>query len=160
MTSWQAHQLVLGLSVMCAMVWVEFGLGLMPCTLCWLQQMIWISFMLTLLGVLIRPHRLWFWLRLLCMVLGFAVAARHCWLQLNHAISTGVCLPPAFSMGAQWLRLWQGSPSCHTLHWQYFGWSLPQWSLVGYCYGLCLLYGEFYNRDKGACAYNNHFTPD
>ena len=120
-----------------------------PCPLCILQRVafLWMG-MIALLAVIHNPGRggqqIYAWLVGLGAVLGAMVAGRHVWLQNLPPGEVPECGPGLnymlenFPMSEVFSTVLYGSGSCAEVKWDFFGLSMPMWTLVWYV-GLGLL---------------------
>ncbi|MCP3748461.1 disulfide bond formation protein B [Pseudomonas sp. SBB6] len=129
--------------VQAAAVYLEFGLGLVPCPLCYSQRLFLGAFALVCLCALVHsPGRLgtrvYAALALFCATGGALLAARHVWLQGNPALSSIEC-QPAFDYVIESMPMVQvikvmviGSADCVPINWSFLDLTLPEWSLLSF----------------------------
>ncbi len=120
-----------------------------PCPLCILQRVafLWMG-VIALLAVIHNPGRggqqIYAWLVGLGAVLGAMIAGRHVWLQNLPPGEVPECGPGLnymlenFPMSEVFSTVLYGSGSCAEVKWDFFGLSMPMWTLVWYV-GLGLL---------------------
>jgi disulfide bond formation protein DsbB len=114
-----------------------------PCPLCILQRLafIWMG-VAALLAVLHNPARrgqqIYAWLVGLGAILGALIAGRHAWLQSLPPGEVPECGPGLnymlenFPLSEVISTVLYGSGSCAEVKWQFFGLSMPMWTLLWY----------------------------
>jgi protein dithiol:quinone oxidoreductase len=130
-------------------VYMQYGLHLVPCILCYIQRII----MLFLLGCtllkcwrLVYTQKTWLFdvLCFLGLVLGGVLAYHHVYLQQNPHLYVDACLP---SLGILWRYydwskvlqlLFNASHGCNEIMWRFWGVTIPGWLFLGYCFLLIL----------------------
>ena len=122
---------------------IEYGFGLEPCPLCYLQRgMLFILFLVFCLGVLqnCRQHGRLVYCAILFVfsLLGGALASRQLWLQYISPMHESSCLP-GFAKMLALMPLWevlketlQGSQECGQIDFSFLGLPLSAWSLFSF----------------------------
>ncbi|WP_422418142.1 disulfide bond formation protein B [Pseudomonas sp. GZD-222] len=130
--------------------YLEWGMALAPCPLCYSQRLFLGGFALVCLCAVVHAPgyqgtRIYAALALLCATGGALLAARHVWLQGTPPLHIG-CQP---SMGyfAEHLPLGQlleimvlGSPECMPINWSFLDLTVPEWSLLSFVLLAALLF--------------------
>lgn len=122
---------------------LEYGFGLEPCPLCWLQRFAMLGVALvSLVGLLHGPNGWGRWIYALLALLaagaGAGIAGRHVWLQSLPADQVPACGP-----GLDYLMdilpltevlrvVLRGDASCANIEAAFLGLSLPAWTLIGF----------------------------
>jgi disulfide bond formation protein DsbB len=121
----------------------EYGFGLEPCSLCYLQRcMLFILSLVFCLGVLqnCQQHGRLVYCAILfvCSMLGGALASRQLWLQYVSPPHESSCLP-GFEKMLELMPLWealketlQGSQECSQMSFTFLNLPLSAWSLFGF----------------------------
>ncbi|CAM3620004.1 disulfide bond formation protein B [compost metagenome] len=135
--------LLASILVQAAAYYLEFGMGLVPCPLCYSQRLFLGAFaVVCLCAVVHSPGRLgtriYAALALFFAAGGALLAARHVWLQGNPALSSTEC-EPAFDYVIESMPTLQvikamviGSPDCVPINWSFLDLTLPEWSLLSF----------------------------
>ena len=129
--------------LMAAALYLEHGVGLVPCPLCIVQRLCVIGFgLVCLIAALHNPGRtgvrLYALAAFLVAAAGAGTAGRQVWLQGVPADQLPACLPNLdYMMEAlpfqEIVRLvLHGSADCAEVNWTLFGMSVPEWSLLGF----------------------------
>ena len=128
-------------SLMGFALYLQYHDFLDPCPLCIVQRLgfMWIG-AFALLAAIVNPSRKWqkiySWIITLGAVLGGAVAGRHVWMQHLPADQVPDCGPGLnymldnFPLSEVFSTVFLGSGSCADVKWQFFGLSMPEWSLL------------------------------
>lgn len=122
---------------------LQYGLGLEPCSLCWFQRYAMFAVgVVFLLGALHGPGAWGRWVyalgAALFAVAGVALASRHVWLQSLPPGQVPACAPSLeYLMGMlPWQQVismvWRGDTSCATIKAAFLGLGLPAWTLLGF----------------------------
>ncbi|MGV8919370.1 MAG: disulfide bond formation protein B [Pseudomonas sp.] len=135
--------------IMGAVIYLEHGVGLVPCPLCIVQRIFVIAFgLISLAAFLHGPGktgwRIYSALILICALAGAGTAGRQVWLQTDPAQDLSSCMA-----GLQYLLqampfnkvvslLFDGTADCAVVNWTLFGMSVTEWSLLAFA-GLILL---------------------
>lgn len=143
--------------------YLEYALGLLPCSLCILQRGVFIlmAFIMSV-AALHNPRQvgvqIYGLITLLLSISGALLAGRQVWLHLQTHVPAEVCLPGFSYMVAhlplsQALRLMlAGSDDCGVVTWRFLGWSIPEWTLLCFIlFGILSLFQiirVFYTRPK------------
>ncbi len=120
-----------------------------PCPLCIFDRVFLLGIIVTtLLAALLNPQRLgqrFFALLVLLFVAGgLTSSGRHVWLQHLPADQVPTCGPglnyilDAFPLGKAIEMIFRGSGECAEIHWQFFGFTLPEVTLM-----MFMIYGVF-----------------
>jgi disulfide bond formation protein DsbB len=131
------------MSIMGAALYLEYEVGLQPCSLCIAQRFFVVLFGVSCLLAAVhfprtRGIRVYSAIALLSAVLGGFAATRQLWLQDHADISALTCHPGLWQMLQhapilQTLKvLALGTPDCGSVTWTLLGLSLPEWSLLGF----------------------------
>lgn len=136
------------LAVLGAAFYLEFQVGLEPCSLCITQRVLLGA--IALLGLVVALHspgrigwRIYSALVLTTAIAGGLSATRQIWLQSQAPMPSQGCHPglhymmQIWSPGELWHALLLGTPECARINWTLFGLSLPEWSLLAFA-GLAL----------------------
>jgi disulfide bond formation protein DsbB len=130
-------------SIMGAALYLEYEVGLQPCSLCIVQRFFVVVFGLCCLAAAVhfprtRGLRIYTAIALLSTLLGGLAATRQLWLQ-DHADTAAVTCHPGLWQMLQHAPLLQalkvlvmGTPDCGSVNWTLLGLSLPEWSLLGF----------------------------
>lgn len=129
--------------VMGASLYLEHGVGLVPCSLCLVQRLFLAGFCLvSLLGVLHGPARIgcrvYGALGLLFALAGAATAARQVLLQQVPLEELMICQPGLHCLMQQvsffkaLLLMFRATAECAQIHWTLFDLSIPEWSLLAF----------------------------
>ena len=121
--------------------WLQYGEGLEPCPLCWLQRIAFVVVALIfLVGTFHEPGRVGAWIYALLLLvvagIGAALATRQVWLQ-----SLPKDQVPACGMGVSYMleslpfvdairRMLEGSGECAEKAWVFLGLSIAGWTLA------------------------------
>lgn len=141
-------------TLLAAAYYMQFGLGLEPCSLCILQRIALIALALVFLGAGVhapsgRVRFVWAGLVALTAGAGIAIAGRHVWLQSLPADLVPACGPglnylidvlPLFDALAE---AFHGSGECAKVDWTFLGLALPAWTLLSF---IALGVGGFVNN--------------
>ncbi|KJK15187.1 disulfide bond formation protein B [Pseudomonas sp. NPDC087612] len=129
--------------VQAAAYYLEFGMGLVPCPLCYSQRLFLGAFALVCLCAVVHSPgrlgtRIYAALALFFATGGALLAARHVWLQGNPALSSIEC-EPAFDYVLESMPMLQvvkamiiGSPDCVPITWSFLDLTIPEWSLLSF----------------------------
>lgn len=129
--------------------YLEWGMALEPCPLCYSQRLFLVGFVLICLcAVAHAPGRLgtciYATLALLFALSGALLAARHVWLQ--GAQLANISCQPSMSYFFESLPLSQllkvmvlGSPDCMPISWSFLDLTVPEWSLLSFVLLVALL---------------------
>lgn len=129
--------------IMGAAFYLEYQVGLQPCSLCIVQRFFLALFGLACLGAAVhfpgtRGMRAYTGFSLFCALLGGLAATRQLWLQ-NHAEPWAVSCHPGLWQMLQSAPLSQavrvlvlGTPDCGSINWTLLDLSLPEWSLLAF----------------------------
>lgn len=131
-----------------AALYLEYQVGLQPCSLCIVQRFFVAVFGLCCLGAAVQQPatfgmRVYNGVALLAALLGALAATRQLWLQNQLQPGLATCHPGLWQMLqhaplAQTLKvLVLGTPDCGSINWSLLDLSLPEWSLLGFA-GLAL----------------------
>jgi len=131
------------MSIMGAALYLEYEVGLQPCSLCIVQRFFVAVFGLSCLAAAVhfprtRGLRIYTAVALLSALLGGLAATRQLWLQEHADTSAITCHPSLWQMLhhaplLQTLKvLVMGTPDCGSVNWTLLGLSLPEWSLLGF----------------------------
>ncbi len=131
-----------------AALYMQFGRGLQPCTMCIIQRYAFVIAGVCALFAWVLPFR---WIRVVLVALGIAgalmgigAAIRNLWVMAHPEILCGLDPVELFLNGlptAQWLPgLFVASGLCSTPIPPLFGLPLPAWSLLGLI-ALAILFG-------------------
>ncbi|MCY1393428.1 disulfide bond formation protein B [compost metagenome] len=143
------------LMIIGAVVYLEYGVGLKPCPLCWVQQFFLVGFGATcLLAFIHAPARLGryaYWGAAFTFALfGALAASRQVWLQSNAAVPEQACHPSLQHM-IQTLPLRQviesllfGTPDCVLVKWTLVGMSVAEWSLLAFAGMMVFSFMQFF----------------
>lgn len=129
--------------VMAASLYLEYGVGLEPCSLCVVQRLFLACFCLvSLLGALHGPGRVgcrvYGALGLAFALAGAATAARQVLLQQIPPEELMICQPGLHCLleqvsPLQALQLmFRATAECAQIHWTLFDLSIPEWSLLAF----------------------------
>ncbi|BBP80123.1 disulfide bond formation protein B [Pseudomonas gingeri NCPPB 3146 = LMG 5327] len=129
--------------VMGASLYLEYGVGLEPCSLCVMQRLFLGGFCLvSLVGALHGPARIGRWvygaLGLLFVLAGAATAARQVLLQRVPIEELMICQPGLHCLMQQvspfkaLVLMFRATAECAQIHWTLFDLSLPEWSLLAF----------------------------
>lgn len=136
------------LAVLGAAFYLEFQVGLEPCSLCITQRVLLAAIALVALVVALHSPgrtgwRIYSALALMASLAGALSATRQIWLQSQSPILSQGCHPgleyvmQVWSRAELWHALVLGTPECARINWTLFGLSLPEWSLLAFA-GLAL----------------------
>ncbi|MDD1012476.1 disulfide bond formation protein B [Pseudomonas rubra] len=129
--------------VQAAAYYLEFGMGLVPCPLCYSQRLFLGAFALVCLCAVVHSPgrlgtRIYAALALFFATGGALLAARHVWLQGNSALA-GIECEPAFDYVIENMPVLQviqamlvGSPDCVPINWSFLDLTIPEWSLLSF----------------------------
>ena len=129
--------------IMGAALYLEYQVGLQPCSLCIVQRVFVVVFGLCMLAAALQfpgtaGMRVYNGLGLVSTALGALAATRQLWLQ-NHAEHwAATCHPGLWQMlqHAPLARTLEvlvlGTPDCGSITWTFLDLSLPEWSLLGF----------------------------
>ena len=147
------------LLVLVGSVYLQYGMGLSPCVLCWLQRGIVGSLALVLLVRIFHnpSHRWAYWCYAAALLflptMGGLLAGYHVWLQHQPVQAQAQCLP---SLGYLWShvswlefihRLVEQHQGCVQVMWSFLHLSIPAWLLVFYgVLGVALVWGALRYR--------------
>ncbi|NWB91173.1 disulfide bond formation protein B [Pseudomonas agarici] len=129
--------------VMGASLYLEYGVGLKPCSLCVMQRLFLGGFCLvSLMGALHGPARIGRWvygaLGLLFVLAGAATAVRQVLLQRVPLEELMICQPGLHCLMQQvspfkaLILMFRATAECAQIHWTLFDLSLPEWSLLAF----------------------------
>ena len=136
-------------TVLSVSLYLEYGPGLKPCSLCWVQRFFLLAFCIVNLIAYAhasRPKRVMSY-SIVSLVLAFAgamSAVRQVILlrvppeQLMFCQPDFICMLHNFSLKTALSALFRGSEECVHVSWTVFGLSIPELSLLAFT-GLCLL---------------------
>lgn len=130
-------------SIMGAALYLEYEVGLQPCSLCIVQRFFVAAFGVSCLAAAVhfprtRGMRIYTAIALLSALLGGLAATRQLWLQDHADASAITCHPSLWQMLhhaplLQTLKvLVMGTPDCGSVNWTLLSLSLPEWSLLGF----------------------------
>jgi disulfide bond formation protein DsbB len=130
-------------AIMGAALYLEYEVGLQPCSLCIVQRFFVSGFGVCCLAAAVHfPRRfgmrIYSGVALLSALLGSLAATRQLWLQENADTSTAICHPGLWQMLQQGSLLQTlkilvlGTPDCAAVNWTLLSLSLPEWSLLGF----------------------------
>jgi len=136
------------LAVLGAAFYLEFQVGLEPCSLCITQRVLLGAVALVALVVAVHSPgrvgwRIYSALALAVAIAGALSATRQIWLQSQPPMLSQGCHPgleymiQVWSPAEVWHALLLGTPECARINWTLFGLSLPEWSLLAFA-GLAL----------------------
>lgn len=137
-----------GVAAMSYAFYLQYYEYLDPCPLCIFDRVFLLGIMLTLLAAAIHNpsrsgQRIYAALCLLFTAGGLASSSRHVWLQHLPADQVPACGPglnyllDAFPISEVLEMVFRGSGECAEIHWQFFGFSLPEITLLMFfCYGI------------------------
>lgn len=120
---------------------VEYVDFLMPCNLCILQRVVFIAIGMLFLLASLKPvkyigRKLFGVLLLISCGIGIAIAGRHVWLQSLPPELVPDC-GPSLQMMMENTSVWSAvssvlsaSGSCAEIQWQFWGLSMPTWTLI------------------------------
>lgn len=129
--------------MLAAAFYLEWGMALVPCPLCYSQRLLLGGFALVCLCAIVqapghRGVRIYAGLALLFASVGALLAARHVWLQgIPLPSSNGCQLPLAYFSESMPLNqllkaMVVGSPDCVQINWSFLDLTLPEWSLLSF----------------------------
>lgn len=128
--------------VLAIALYLEWGVALAPCSLCYSQRLSLLGFVLVCLCAVVHfPGRLGTYvyaaLALLFASVGALLAARHVWLQGASALTFGC--QPSMNYFIESLPLSQllkimvlGSAECVPINWSFLDLTIPEWSLLSF----------------------------
>lgn len=127
--------------------YLQYGLGLQPCPLCYVQRAIVIAFALVCLVATVHnpkatARKLYALLMTLIAGSGIAAAGRQIWLQQLPKDQLPACLPSlefmleAFPLQEVISKMLYGSSDCAEVSWTLFGFSIAELSIIGF---VCML---------------------
>lgn len=134
--------------IMGAALYLEYEVGLQPCSLCIVQRFFLAVFGISCLAAAVHfPRgsglRIYAGMGLVSALLGGLAATRQLWLQDNADPAAVTCHPGLWHL-LQHAPLLQtlkvlvlGTPDCGSINWTLLSLSLPEWSLLGFA-GLAL----------------------
>lgn len=137
--------------MLAAAYYLEWGLGQVPCPLCYSQRLLLGAFALVCLCALVhcprrRGTRVYAALALFCATLGATLAGRHVWLQGLQSAVSSECQPPLYVLDSMppsqlFKAMVLGSPDCVPITWSFLDLTIPEWSLLAFVLlaGLTLL---------------------
>ncbi|MGH8381662.1 disulfide bond formation protein B [Pseudomonas sp.] len=128
--------------MLAAASYLEWGMALEPCPLCYSQRLCLGGFTVVCLCAVVQAPgrlgtRIYAALALLCAAGGALLAARHVWLQGTPPLNIGC----QSSMGyfaesmplSQLLKIMVlGSPECMPINWSFLDLTIPEWSLLSF----------------------------
>lgn len=141
--------------LMAGALFFQYGLGLEPCPLCYVQRFEVIAFgVVSLLAALHNPaalgRRMYAALMLIIAVLGIATAGRQIWLQHLPKDQLPACLPPlefmmeTFPLKEVIVKMLYGSSDCAEVTWTFLGLNIAEFSMISFilmaCWSLWLLF--------------------
>lgn len=123
--------------------YLQHGLGLEPCPLCYVQRgEVMLFGLIALLATLHNPagfgRRVYAGLMLLVAAAGIATAGRQIWLQHLPKDQLPECLPPlefmleAFPLRDVLVKMLYGSADCAEVVWTLFGLNIAEMSMIGF----------------------------
>ncbi|MFK0085935.1 disulfide bond formation protein B [Pseudomonas sp. NPDC090755] len=123
--------------------YLEWGMGLAPCPLCYSQRLFLGAFALVCLCALVQaPGRLgvrvYAALALFFATGGAILAARHVWLQGIPSRVAADCAPPlgyvieSMPLGQVFKAMVVGSPDCVPINWSFLDLTIAEWSLLSF----------------------------
>lgn len=121
-----------------ASLYLEYAVGLEPCSLCIVQRLFLIAFTAICLIAAVHGPKRWgcylYWLLAVLSCLGGTVTAwRHVLLQsasaTTHSPGLG-CMPENMSWLWALKQAFQGAADCTHILWTLFDMSIPEWSLL------------------------------
>lgn len=145
--------------VICAALYLEHGVGLVPCPLCIVQRVFVIAFgIICLVAFLHAPGkngwRVYSLLTLLCALAGAGTAGRQVWLQTAPAQDLSSCLPSmdylfeTMPFTQVIARVFDGTADCAEINWTLFGMSVPEWSLLAFAGMILFAAYQLFQRDR------------
>jgi len=122
--------------------YLEWGMALEPCPLCYSQRLFLGGFALVCLCAVIqapgpRGTRIYAALALIFAMAGALLAARHVWLQGTPAVNV-LCQPSmayffeSMPMSQLLEIMLLGSPECVPINWSFLDLTVPEWSLLSF----------------------------
>lgn len=129
--------------MLAAAFYLEWGMALTPCPLCYSQRMLLGSFALVCLCAVVQAPgrlgaRIYAVLAMLFAAGGALLAARHVWLQSTSLpLGIGCQLPMDYVVESmplgQLLKVMViGSPDCVPINWSFLDLTIPEWSLLSF----------------------------
>jgi len=149
-----------GVLAMAYAFYLQYFEYLEPCPLCIFDRVFLLGIMLTLLAAAIhnparKGQRGYAACCLLFTTGGLISSARHVWLQHLPADQVPACGPglnyllDAFPLSQVLEMVFRGSGECAEIHWQFFGFTLPEVTLLMFiCYALFNLLQLFRKNDQ------------
>jgi len=134
--------LLVSVLMLAVALYLEWGMALEPCPLCYSQRLFLGGFAwVCLCAVVQAPGRLgtriYATLALLFATAGALLAGRHVWLQGTPTLNVGC--QPSMSYFVESLPLNQvlkimvlGSPECVPINWSFLDLTIPEWSLLSF----------------------------
>ncbi|MFQ6574854.1 disulfide bond formation protein B [Pseudomonas sp. UM16] len=134
--------LLVSVLMLAAAFYLEWGMALQPCPLCYSQRLLLAGYVLSCLCAVVQAPgylgtRIYAALALCCATAGGLLAARHVWLQSTPPVNIGC--EPALSYFIENLPLSQllkimvfGSPDCVPINWSFLDLTIPEWSLLSF----------------------------
>lgn len=110
--------------------YLEWQQGIVPCSLCYVQRVVFmILLLISLIAAIHHTHKkgqlIYLALLIVSALTGAGIAAWQVWLQASNGSNTA-CLPNIGPLG-EWL---ESSGGCGEISWQFWGVSIPGWSLL------------------------------
>jgi disulfide bond formation protein DsbB len=144
--------------VICAALYLEYGVGLAPCPLCIVQRAFVIAFgVICLIAFFHAPGktgwRIYSLLILLCALAGAAAAGRQVWLQSVPMDDFTSCMhTPGSVLAAMPLtqilaQVFNGIAGCTEINWSLFGMSIAEWSLLAFAGMILFAAYHLFQRD-------------
>ncbi|MNG09930.1 Disulfide bond formation protein B [compost metagenome] len=134
--------LLVSVLMLASAFYLEWGMALEPCPLCYSQRLLLAGYALICLCAVMQAPG-YFGTRIyaalaLCFAMGGALlAARHVWLQSTPPVNIGC--EPAMRYFIENLPLSQllkvmvlGSPECVPINWSFLDLTIPEWSLLSF----------------------------
>lgn len=156
---WSLAGLAMCVLMMAVALALQYVAGLEPCPLCIFQRIAVLSAGAVFLVAALHNPRGWGGnvygvLGLAAVAGGIAVAGRHVWLQSLPADQVPSC-GPGLDYMLEVLPLWDvlsrvlsGSGECATIDGYWWGLTLPQWTLIGFCILALVPLGMLVTRRK------------
>lgn len=130
-------------TLLSAALFLEHGMGLVPCYLCIVQRFFFlVAGLVALAAVIHNPGptgvRLYGLATAAASLAGGGFAIRQLWLQSLPADQVPTCGPPAdylfdtLSLAEVLPRLMKGDGNCAEVHWTFLGLSIPGWTLIAF----------------------------
>lgn len=128
--------------VLAVALYLEWGVALAPCSLCYSQRLSLMGFVLVCLGAVVHlPGRFGTYvyaaLALFFATTGALLAARHVWLQGASALTLGC--QPSMNYFIESMPLSQllkvmvlGNAECVPINWSFLDLTVPEWSLLSF----------------------------